>query len=535
MGNIALNRPTAASSYVLPYSASRAVDGSTAPTNRWLCNTLPGWMSVDLGAPIWVNQWIVRHMPVVQGWAAPGYVNSDFKLQGSIDNKTWYDIDIVTGNVSSITNRYINAVNARYFRVYVTKGLNTNPQLTSIMEFELYPAPPTSPYLSNLALSAGTLTPTFNRTTYAYTATVGYNVTGITLTPTAEDANATIKVNGVVVRSTTASQVIPLNVGANTIAVVVTSQIGGLISTYTVTVTRQDSAYLSNLTAQSGTTNIPLNPTPFVKTTMSYNASVGYNTDTITITPTAESSSAAITVNGTPVSSGSPSGPISLAVGDNIIAVVVAAGGGVSQGYSVKITRASMPYLSALTANSGSTPIALSPSPFVKTTLEYTATVGYEVGSATVTPTAEKTSATITVKGIPVNSGQASAPITLNIGTNEIPVAVTDGGVTTNYKITITRLNTSLSDLIFKGMPGNAAMTLAPGFQSTIFAYTTSTSKGKVTVTPSTPATGSVIKVNGSIVASGGTSAQITLVGSTTIPVTVTIDSTTTTYTIIVN
>lgn len=628
--NIALNKSVTASSYVKPYAPSKAVDGSIMPLSRWLCNTLPGSINVDLGGYYWVNRWVVRHMPVA-GWRSPDYVNCDFRLQGSGDNRSWADIDVVAGNTAAITDRLLPvALKIRYLRVYVTTGLKINPRLASIMALEIYEAPPTSPYLSKLALSSGTLAPAFSATTFNYTATVENSVSGITLTPTAEDTNATIQVNDQTVQSGVPSPAIPLTVGNNTIRVVVTSKVGGLISNYTITVNRQDSnflkdlmvqtgtldpafakttsaynvavgfetksititptaespaatitvngiavtsgqpsgpvqlnvgsttitvavtasnftrsytitftradsAYLSALTAQSGTAVIPLSPSPFAKTTMDYNALVDYGTDTITVTPTSENSNASITINGTMVSSGSPSGPISLSVGDNFIKIMVAAGGGLSQGYSIKITRADSAYLSALAANSGSAPIALSPSTFVKEVLEYTAMVGYETDSATVTPTAESASALITVNGNPVISGQASASIPVGVGTNIIPVVVTAGGVITNYKITITRVDTRLSDLVLKGSPGNQGMKLIPDFQSTIFAYTASTGKGKVIVTPTTPATGSIIKVNGSIVASGGNSTPITLVGSTTIPVTVTIDSTTTTYTITVN
>ena len=176
MGNIALNKSVTASSYVKPYAPSRAVDGSTAPVSRWLCNTLPGSINVDLGGYYWVNRWVVRHMPVA-GWRSPDYVNCDFRLQGSGDNRSWADIDGVAGNTAAITDRLLPiALKIRYLRVYVTKGLKTNPQLASIMALEIYEAPPTSPYLSKLALSSGTLAPAFSATTFNYAAMVENSV-----------------------------------------------------------------------------------------------------------------------------------------------------------------------------------------------------------------------------------------------------------------------------------------------------------------------------------------------------------------------
>ena len=96
--------------------------------------------------------------------------------------------------------------------------------------------------LSNLAVSSGTLSPVFAAGTVSYTAAVGNAVTSITVTPTVADATATVKVNGTAVTSGSASGGISLNVGANTIAVLVTAQDGSTTKTYTVTVTRADAA-----------------------------------------------------------------------------------------------------------------------------------------------------------------------------------------------------------------------------------------------------------------------------------------------------
>jgi hypothetical protein len=529
MGNIALNKTATASGFVMPYSASKAVDGSLTPFNRWLCNTVPSWMGIDSGGYYLVNRWVVRHLPVA-GWASPDYANCDFKLQGSPDNRTWYDVDAVVNNTTAITDRTIAIpVVYRFFRVYFTKGLRTNTQMASMVELEVYQA--YSGQLTNLTISSGTLTPAFNTNTYAYTATVTPDVASINVTPTALSPTAVIKVNNVTVTSGQPSPV-ALNFGSNTITVNVTD--GAAIQNYTITVTRLASNYLSGLTAQSGTTNIPLAPA-FNKDTSGYTTSVGYDVASITVTPTAENSASTITVNGVAVTSGSASGPIALNVGSSNTITIVVTNAGAARTYTITVTRADSAYLSGLTAQSGSTAITLSPTPFVKTTMGYSASVGYDVPSVTVTPTAEGASAAITVNGVPVVSGQPSASISLVIGTTTIPVVVTAGGVTQNYSITITRVDTSLSGLAIMGMPGNSPMTLAPGFQATIFAYTSTTGKGKVAVTPTTAGTGSTIQVNGTTVASGSVSQQITLTGKTTVQVTVTLNNITTTYKIVVN
>lgn len=92
--------------------------------------------------------------------------------------------------------------------------------------------------LSNLTISAGTLTPTFASNALNYTANVTNAVSSIQVTPTATDASAIIKVNGVIVASGSASAAIPLHTNANTIKVAVSSVDGGSAQTYTIVVNR---------------------------------------------------------------------------------------------------------------------------------------------------------------------------------------------------------------------------------------------------------------------------------------------------------
>ena len=90
--------------------------------------------------------------------------------------------------------------------------------------------------LSNLVLSAGGLAPAFASGTVSYTASIVSSTNTVTVTPTAADATATIKVNGNTVASGAASAPITLAVGSNPIATVVTAQDGVTTKTYTVDV-----------------------------------------------------------------------------------------------------------------------------------------------------------------------------------------------------------------------------------------------------------------------------------------------------------
>ena len=92
--------------------------------------------------------------------------------------------------------------------------------------------------LEGLTLSSGTLSPAFAPHTSSYTANVVNAVSSITVTPKLWDSGATVKVNGESMASGSTSEAIDLNVGSNTVTVVVTSQDGMATQTYTVTVTR---------------------------------------------------------------------------------------------------------------------------------------------------------------------------------------------------------------------------------------------------------------------------------------------------------
>ena len=103
------------------------------------------------------------------------------------------------------------------------------------------------PWLSNLALSKGTLSPRFSPVSQDYTAIVPNDVEGLMLTPTAYTNDlsraAIITVNGDIVSSNTPSGPISLNVGNNHIPVVIAS--GDAKTTYSITVKRSSAPELS--------------------------------------------------------------------------------------------------------------------------------------------------------------------------------------------------------------------------------------------------------------------------------------------------
>ncbi|MEO6630625.1 MAG: cadherin-like beta sandwich domain-containing protein, partial [Mucilaginibacter sp.] len=293
---------------------------------------------------------------------------------------------------------------------------------------------------NNAVLSSLTLTPVTTLTNVSgadyrdYTTTVPNSESTVKITPTAQDATATIKVNGVTVASGAASASIPLNVGDNVINTVITAQDGVTIKTYSIKFTRLPSANanLAGLTLSSGT----LSPV-FAAATTSYTASV--NTATVSITPTAADAGATIKVNGTTVASGSASAALPLVVGPNVINTVVTAQDGVTtKTYKVTVTLASNnALLTSLKLTPATTLTVVSGADY----RDYATTVPNSESTVKLTPTAQDGAATIKVNGVTVASGVASNAIALNVGTTVINTVVTapDGVTVKTYSITFTR------------------------------------------------------------------------------------------------
>lgn len=348
MANIAQNKSATASGYVAPFTPAKAVDGVTAPLNRWLCisapppegSVPPSWLRVDLGEPYWVNRWVVSQLGAM-GWA-PTNNMVDYRFQGSLDDANWYDLDSVTNNSANQTDRSFIGKLARYVRVYITKGLRSNPPCNSIGDLQVYEAT-NAPYLSNLVPTAGVLSPAFNQKVFAYTVNVASSVQSIQFTPTALQTTMTIKVNNAVVTSGQPSQSFPLSTGGNPFTITVTSSDNTMTTTYSVNVVRASDtpvAVLNGLTmAGNDAPSVPLNP-GFGATTFNYTAAVANSTTWVKVTPTTAPGTTTIKVNGVVVASGRQSAQINLNVGSNTI-TVTASGSGYTDGvYTITVTRA---------------------------------------------------------------------------------------------------------------------------------------------------------------------------------------------------
>nr|MCU0781915.1 cadherin-like beta sandwich domain-containing protein [Akkermansiaceae bacterium] len=102
-----------------------------------------------------------------------------------------------------------------------------------------------------------------------------------------------------------------------------------------MTFTTTTAASLTGLTPSAGTLFPAL-----ASDTVNYVAAVPHATASITLTPVCPNGDAVVTINGAAVASGTASGPLALAVGNNVINTVVAAGGGTNtQTYVLTVTR----------------------------------------------------------------------------------------------------------------------------------------------------------------------------------------------------
>ncbi|MBB3057019.1 cadherin-like beta sandwich domain-containing protein [Mucilaginibacter gotjawali] len=420
----------------------------------------------------------------------------------------------VMSGVASANLPLITGANMINIIITAADGISTQTYTITVTR-----APSANAKLLNLTTSSGALIPAFSNNLTSYTKAVSNNVASIIVTPTAADSTATISVNGAIVPSRSPSGYIPLIVGANVINTIVTAQDGFSRQTYTITINRAAStnAKLLSLTTSSGA----LSPA-FINTTGTYSKAVGNNVASITFTAKAADPTAVVKVNGTAVPSGTASAAIQLAVGSNTITIAVTAQDGVTAiTYSIIVNRAasSNAKLLSLTTSYG----AISPA-FINTTVSYTKSVSNTISNITVTAKAADPSAVITINGIPVISGAASAVILLKAGTNLITILVTaQDGVTTNaYTIILTRLPSSNSRMSALHL---SDVTLSPTFIGTTNSYTAAVANTvtSTTVTPKTAEPNATVTVNGTTVTSGTASAPIALsVGSNVITMTVT-------------
>ncbi|OCT12892.1 hypothetical protein A8709_21415 [Paenibacillus pectinilyticus] len=297
--------------------------------------------------------------------------------------------------------------------------------------------------LSGLRVSSGAWNETLDAAVTSYALSVPNSIASLTVTPTATDGLASVKVNGVIVASGELSAAIPLDVGTNTILVAVTAQDGTTAKTYLIQVTRvSNDALLSSLTVDQGTL-------AFEPSELAYNVDVASTVTSLLWTVTKANSSQTLTVTGVTYSTISVTGNVytysvpSLQVGANLIHIQVTAEDGLTTNtYQLTVTRA--PLVPIVSSNADLSGILLSSgvlSPvFASGTTTYTSSVGNDISRLTVTASVYDSKATLAVNGMSTASGLVSGAISLRVGPNPITLVVTaeDGSIKT-YRVTVTR------------------------------------------------------------------------------------------------
>ncbi len=139
MTNVALGVDATASANFTNEEPAKAVDGTVLNNSKWCGNSQanPDWIQLDLGETHTISRWVARH---AGAGGETSLLNSrDFVLQKSLDGNNWIDVDRVTENVADVTDRYVQAFDARYIRLYITaKGSKTGDTAARIFELELY-------------------------------------------------------------------------------------------------------------------------------------------------------------------------------------------------------------------------------------------------------------------------------------------------------------------------------------------------------------------------------------------------------------
>ena len=287
--------------------------------------------------------------------------------------------------------------------------------------------------LQSLAVTSGPLVPAFAASTTNYTVDVATSVTSVTVTARAQDAGATVSING---QPTTSQSVALGAAGSNTPIQIVVTAPNGSQKAYLVTVNR--AALGGNNNLQSLTVSPGSLAPPFTANTRGYTVSVDSTVVSMLVTAQPQDAGAVVSINGQPTTSLSV--PLGAAGTTTQIDIDVVAPNGSQKTYTIIVSRAAFipsgnNNLSALAVSAG----ALN-EPFDAGTLHYTVTLASTTADTTVTATVADSTATLTINGSPAASGVPSVSIPLApAATTSIPIVVTaESGTPKTYTVNIT-------------------------------------------------------------------------------------------------
>ena len=349
------------------------------------------------------------------------------KLDGVTDADGVIPLSVGTNAISIV----VTAEDGETVRTYTVTVTRAAPQLSS------------DATLRSLTLSGVTLA--FDPPTTGYAASVANDVTETTVTPAVNHDGATyaVQLDGQV----DADGTVPLSVGENVVAIVVTAEDGETVRTYTVTVTRAAPPLSTDATLRSLTlSGVTL---AFDPPNTSYAASVANDVTETTVTPAVNHDGAtyAVQLDGQVDADGT----VPLSVGENVVAIVVTAEDGETvRTYTVTVTRAAPPLSTDATLRSltlSGVTLAFDPA-----TTSYAASVANDVERTTVTAATSDANATYVIKldGVTDTDGT----VDLAVGANTISIVVTaeDGETARTYTVTVTRAEPPSDDATLSGL-----------------------------------------------------------------------------------
>jgi len=317
-------------------------------------------------------------------------------------------------NTWSTTVTAEDGVTKKTYTIKITRALSSNANLKSI------------------TLSAGTLSPAFNANTTDYTASVGNEISKVTVTSVKEFDNSST------------SKEYNLSVGSNLITISVTAPNGTTKKDYKITITRaaNNDATLKSL----GITGYTLNET-FSPLTTEYSVNIPYLTTSVTIN--AEANSTVASVSG--------KGAKTLTEESTRFKITVTAQDKTEKDYYLTVNRVkdTDATLSALSV----TGYTLSPT-FNKDTLSYTVIVPYTTESVVVDATSTSNLATL--------QGKGSVTLT-NVDTNHNVVVTSQSGIKKTYTIKISRVKSTDATLKSLSISGYQ---ISPSFNKDVTSYT---------------------------------------------------------------
>jgi hypothetical protein len=350
-------------------------------------------------------------------------------------------------------------------------------------------APGSNNNLQSLTVLPGPLAPPFAVATTSYTVDVGTAVTSVTVTARAQDAGASVSING---QLTTSGPVTLGASGSSTPIPIEVTAPNGNQKTYLVTVRRAAPGGNNNLQSLSVTPG-PLTPT-FAASTTSYTVNVASAVNSVTVTATLQDISASMTVNGQGTSSGqvrtiSLNGP-----GSNTpIPIEVTAPNGSQKTYLVTVNQA------ALGGNNNLQSLTVTPGPlvpaFAASTTSYTVDVANSVTNVTVAAQAQDAGATVSIN----NQTTTSLSVPLGAAGTNTPIQVevtAPNGSQKTYVVNVNRAalggNNNLQSLSVS--PGS----LAPAFTPNTRNYTVNVANtiDSVTVSAQPQDAGATVSIN---------------------------------------